>query len=94
MKRLLLICFIFSISYIPSETIAGSKYTTIREEIVSGVYIEKRTYTKTGKVKSEKFVMKIEGMFWDAVKNADGSWDLTSSAKTKLQEYKKGGGSC
>ena len=80
------------VSTFNTPLIAGSKYTTVREEIVSGVYHEKRLYTKTGEIKSEKFVMKIEGKFWEAVKNVDGTWNLTSAAKMKFKDYKKGGG--
>ena len=95
MKKILKL-FLFSIlaSIFNTPLIAGSKYTTVREEIVSGVYHEKRLYTKTGEIKSEKFVMQIEGNFWEAVKSADGTWNLTSTAKMKLQDHRKGGGNC
>ena len=38
--------------------------------------------------------MLIEGIFWEAVKSADGTWNLTSTAKMKLQDHRKGGGNC
>jgi len=82
------------VSAFNTPSIAASKYTTVREEIVSGVYHEKRLYTKTGEIKSEKFVMLIEGIFWEVVKSADGTWNLTSTAKMKLKEHRKGGGNC
>ena len=93
MKKLLkLFIFTMLVSTFNTPLIAGSKYTTVREEIVSGVYHEKRLYTKTGEIKSEKFVMQIEGVFWEAVKSADGTWNLTFAAQMKFDEYKKGGG--
>ena len=97
MKKLLKL-FIFSmiVSTFNTPSIAASKYTTVREEIVSGVYHEKRLYTKTGEIKSEKFVMQIEGNFWEAVKSADGTWNLTFAAQMKFEEHKSGGsgGNC
>ena len=108
--KLFAILFIFPIIIMPNNALAfwGNKivYEKItkasfpqgpNKSVIGYVFNKKEIDKNTGKIKSEKFVIKIDGADYKAEKNDDGTWKMEKWDKRKFDDLLKkgnnGGGS-
>ena len=95
--KLFAIVLIFPIIVIPNNALAFWGNKIIYEKIttasfpqglhksVNGTVFNKKEIDKnTGKIKSEKFVIKIDGADYKAEKNNDGTWEMEKWDKRKF----------
>jgi hypothetical protein len=108
--RLCTIVLIFPTIIIPNNALAFlgnkivyEKITTasfpqgLHKSVKGTVYNKKEIDKNTGKIKSEKFVIKINNDYYKAEKNNDGTWKMEKWDKRKfddlLNKGNSGGGS-
>ena len=108
--RLFTIVLIFPTIIIPNNALAFfgnkivyEKITTasfpqgLHKSVKGTVYNKKEIDKDTGKIKSEKFVIKINNDYYKAEKNNDGTWKMEKWDKRKfddlLNKGNSGGGS-
>ena len=95
--KLFAILFIFPIIIMPNNALAfwGNKivYEKItkasfpqgpNKSVIGYVFNKKEIDKNTGKIKSEKFVIKIDGADYKAEKNDDGTWKMEKWDKRKF----------
>ena len=104
--KLFAIVLIFPIIVIPNNALAFWGNKIIYEKIttasfpqglhksVNGTVFNKKEIDKnTGKIKSEKFVIKIDGADYKAEKNNDGTWKMEKWDKRKFDDLLNKGNS-
>jgi hypothetical protein len=104
--RLFTIVLIFPTIIIPNNALAFfgnkivyEKITTasfpqgLHKSVKGTVYNKKEIDKNTGKIKSEKFVIKINNDYYKAEKNNDGSWKMEKWDKRKFDDLLKKGNS-
>jgi hypothetical protein len=103
--KLFAIVIIFPIIIMPNNALAfwGNKivYEKITEanfpqgpnkSVIGYVFNKKEIDKNTGKIKSEKFVIKIDGADYKAEKNDDGTWKMEKWDKRKFDALLSNGG--
>ena len=103
--RLFTIVLIFPTIIIPNNALAFlgnkivyEKITTasfpqgLHKSVKGTVYNKKEIDKNTGKIKSEKFVIKIDGADYKAEKNDDGTWKMEKWDKRKFDALLSNGG--
>ena len=104
--KLFAIVLIFPIIIIPNNALAFwgnkiiyEKITTasfpqgLHKSVKGTVYNKKEIDKNTGKIKSEKFVIKINNDYYKAEKNNDGTWKMEKWDKRKFDDLLNKGNS-
>ena len=104
--RLFTIVLIFPTIMIPNNALAFfgnkivyEKITTasfpqgLHKSVKGTVYNKKEIDKNTGKIKSEKFVIKINNDYYKAEKNNDGTWKMEKWDKRKFDDLLNKGNS-
>ena len=103
--KLFALVFIFPIIIMPNNASAfwGNKivYEKItkasfpqgpNKSVIGYVFNKKEIDKNTGKIKSEKFVIKVDGADYKAEKNDDGTWKMEKWDKRKFDALLSNGG--